>query len=127
MERATQTTDPDTGGGGRREDPQAHRSLTPRRLVLQEIWKPARQQKEDLGGSQTIDFYVYGERGIRLSDALDGNWMGLEGRDDRSLLGDDRLQIILRLQVRLLAIVCPQPRRLTFHSRLLDAHPGNQR
>lgn len=127
MGGATQTTDTGTGSEGGGEDPQVHKSLTLRKLVLQEIWKPSRQQKEELGGSQSIDFSVYGERGVRLSDALDGNWMGLEGRDDRSLLGDERLQIILRLQVRPPAIVRTWPRRLTFPSRLLDAHPGNQR
>ena len=38
----------------------------------QEAYKAARKQKE-LGGSQVIEFYVYGERGVRLSDALGQN------------------------------------------------------
>lgn len=66
----------------------------------QETYKTARKQRE-LGGSQVIEFYVYGERGIRLSDALGQNWAGFEGRDDRSLFDDDRVQIMIRLHVSL--------------------------
>lgn len=84
-------------------DPQGHNGLVPRKLMPQDPYKPVRKQKE-LGGSQVIEFYVYGEKGIRLSDALGKDWVGLEGRDDRSLFGDDRAQIIIRLQVRLPAI-----------------------
>jgi len=105
MERAIQTYNPDTASSSEgEEDPQAHGSPTPRRLVPQETYKPVRQQ-EELGGPQTIEFFVYGEEGIRLSDALEGNWVGFEGRDDRSLFGDDRLQIMIRLQVRFPATV----------------------
>jgi hypothetical protein len=76
--------------------------------LLQETYKPARQQKE-LVGRQTIEFSVFGKEGIRLSDALEGNWVGFEGRDDRSLFGDDRLQIMIRLHVRLPATVFTLP------------------
>jgi len=105
MERAVQTSDPDTASSSEgEEDPQAHNGPTPRRLVPQETYKPPKQKKEP-GGPQIIEFFVYGGEGIRLSDALEGNWVGFEGRDDRSLFGDDRLQIMLRLQVRLPATV----------------------
>lgn len=72
---------------------------TLRTLVPQKVYIPPRQQRE-LGGSQTIEFSVRGGSGIRLSDALEGRWAGLEGRDDDSLFGDDRTQIMLRLHVR---------------------------
>jgi hypothetical protein len=71
-------------------------------VLPQETYKPPRYQKE-LGGIQTIEFSVYGEKGIRLSDALEGKWAGFDGRDDTPLIGDDRIVIILRLQVRLSA------------------------
>lgn len=72
-----------------------------------------------------IEFVVDGERGIRLSDVLEGNWVGLEGRDDRSLFEGTRLQIILRLHVR-------RPLKVLYHhltvsSSSLDVHPGSQR
>ena len=73
-------------------------------------YKPTRRHAE-YEGSDIIRFIVYGEEGIRLSDALEGNWEGLEGRDDRSLFRGDRLQIILRLQVR--GSVCPSLTLLT--------------
>ena len=66
----------------------------------QVTYKTARKQRE-LGGSQVIEFYVYGERGVRLSDALGQNWAGFERRDDRSLFDDDRVQIMIRLRVSL--------------------------
>ena len=47
-----------------------------------------------------IKFVVDGKEGVRLSDALEGNWAGFEGRDDSSLFEGDRPPIILRLQVR---------------------------
>ena len=77
----------------------AHQRQTPRSLVPQEIYKPTRRHIE-FAGSNTIRFIVDGEEGIRLSDAQEGNWVGLEGRDDRSLFKGDRLQIIVRLHVR---------------------------
>jgi hypothetical protein len=52
-------------------------------------------------GSDIIEFVVGGEEGIRLSDASEGNWTDFEDRDDRSLFEEDRLQIIIRLHVRL--------------------------
>lgn len=76
---------------------------TSRTLVPQEVYVPPRQQRE-LGGSQTIGFSVRGGNGIRLSDALEGRCTGLEGRDDDSLFGDDRAQIMLRLHV----VGCPR-------------------
>ena len=88
-----------TNQSTRQGKPQAHRRPTPRGLARQETYKLTRRRAE-FEGSDTIRFVVNGEEGIRLSDALEGNWEGLEGRDDRSLFRGDRLQIILRLQVR---------------------------
>ena len=84
----------DSGGS------QAHGGPTTRELVPQETFRPARQQKEHWD-SQAIEFSAHGGKGVRLSDALDGNWGGLEGRDDRSLFGNNRPQIVIRLRVRL--------------------------
>jgi hypothetical protein len=70
-----------------------------RKLAPQEIYKPARQ-KTIFESPGVVEFVVDGKEGIRLSDALGGNWGGLEGRDDRSLFEGDRLQILLRLNVR---------------------------
>jgi len=105
-ERATQTDA--TSGGEDEEIPQARGGVTARELVPQETYKPARQQKE-LGDLQAIEFSVRGDIGIRLSDALEGNWKGFEGRDDRSLFGGDRLQIMVRLRVRLLITIHISP------------------
>ena len=72
--------------------------------MFQVAYKPARRQK-GLEGTRVVEFYVYGEMGIRLSDVLRENWEGLEGRDNRTLFDDDRrIQIMIRLQVSLLAI-----------------------
>ena len=101
MEKAIQASDPDTATRSEDEDDaQAHNCATTRKLAPQEIFKPTRQQKM-LHGSQAIEFFVNGEKGVRLSDALEENWGGFESRDDRSLFGDDRLQIMVRLHVRL--------------------------
>jgi len=101
MEMAIQTSSPDTATRGEGEkDSQVHNGPTTRKMVPQEIFKPARQQKE-LRDFRVIEFSVNGEKGVRLSDALEENWGGFESRDDRSLFGDDRLQIMVRLHVRL--------------------------
>jgi len=71
--------------------------------MIQQTYKPTRRQKE-LEGTRVVEFYVYGEMGIRLSDALRENWEGLEGRDNRTLFDDDRVQIMIRLLVSLPAI-----------------------
>ena len=127
MEWPIQTSDPDTVTGSEdKEDPQAHDCPTTRELVPQEIFKPARQQKERWD-SQVIEFSVYGEEGIRLSDALEGNWAGFEGRDDRSLFGDGRNQIMVRLHVRPPAIVHTPPRWLILPSSSSSACRGNRR
>ena len=89
---ATRRTEDEAG-------PETHNGHIQRKLVPQVTYKAARQQKE-LEGPRIIDFSVYGEKGIRLSDALEENWVGFEGRDDRSLFGDDRVQIMIRLHVR---------------------------
>lgn len=62
------------------------------------VYTPPRQQKK-FGNPKNIDFFVYGEIGIRLSDALEGKWNGFVGRDDRPLSEEDRAQIMLRLLV----------------------------
>ena len=90
---------PTSGSNGRQEQLQAHRRPIPRGPARQETYKLTRRHAE-FEGSDIIKFIVNGEEGIRISDALEGNWEGLEGRDDRSLFRGDRLQIILRLQVR---------------------------
>jgi len=79
------------------EPPQTHRR--PRGVVRQECYKTTRRWV-DFKGPSIIKFVINGEEGIRLSDALEGNWAGFQGRDDGSLFEDDRGQIILRLQVR---------------------------
>ena len=82
---------------------QKQAQTSPRRIQRQPLsqipYKPVRRQKK-FTGSDTIEFVVNGEEGIRLSDASEGNWGGFEGRDDRSLVGEDRSQIIARIQVR---------------------------
>jgi hypothetical protein len=75
------------------------RQLVSRELAPQEIYRPARRQTE-FGNPGVVEFVVDNKEGIRLSDVLEGNWEGFEGRDDRSLFEDDRLQIIFRLHVR---------------------------
>lgn len=71
----------------------------PRELLPQVPYKSS-ARKARFKSSDTIEFIVNGERGIRLSDALDGNGEGLHGRDDRSLFKGNRPQIIVRIQVR---------------------------
>lgn len=90
------------GDSPRQGDRRPHDSPTPRELIPQETYKPPRQQK-DSGGVQTIEFSVRGEKGIRLSDALEGRWAGFDCQDDRPSFGDNRLSIMLRLRVRLSA------------------------
>ena len=80
--------------------------LTSPTLVPQVDYIPPRQQKK-FEGPKNIDFLVHGEKGIRVSDALEGKWSGLVGRDDRPLAEDDRAQITFRLLVRLRAILPP--------------------
>lgn len=98
---AIQTFDLDTVSVGEDgEESRAHGGLATRKLVPQKTFKPARRQKEPWD-SQIIKFSVYGEEGVRLSDVLEGNWLGFEGRDEMPLSEDDRLQIMIRLHVRL--------------------------
>jgi hypothetical protein len=80
------------------DEPQTHQPVS-RKLAPQEVYKAARQQV-GFRSSGVIEFVVDGKEGIRLSDALEGNWKGFEGRDDRSLFEGVRLQILLRLHVR---------------------------
>ena len=51
-----------------------------------------------------LSFFVRGERGVRLSNALEKKWAGFEGRDDTFLFEDGRIQIMLRLLVSLPSI-----------------------
>ena len=104
------------------EQPQAVVPRAPRDLISQVPYQPARQQAGFTGA--TIEFIVNGERGIRLSDAFEKNFEGLEGRDDRSLFDDRRVQIILRLLVRHMFDV--HRRILILPSSLMDVHPGNR-
>jgi hypothetical protein len=69
-------------------------------------YKSARRQA-GFTGSDVIEFAVNGEKGIRLSNALEDNWVGFEGRDDRSLF--DRPQIIIRLHVGTLSTCFAEP------------------
>ena len=57
-------------------------------FVPQEPYKSTRP-----ASPKVIEFVVNREVGIRLSDALAGNWANFEGRDDRSLFDGDRLQL----------------------------------
>lgn len=86
------------GNNGGRKGPGARNSLSSCDLVPQNIYKPPKRQRK-FKGPKTIQFLVWGEKGIRLSDALEGKWDGFEGRDDRFLFEDDRVQITLRLRV----------------------------
>jgi len=70
------------------------------RGAVRQEWYEHNRRWVDFGGPSIIKFVVYDEEGIRLSDALEGNWAGFQGRDDGSLFEGDRLQITLRLQVR---------------------------
>ena len=74
-----------------RGQPLAHQRPTPRSPARREIYELTRRYVE-FEGSNAIRSVVNGEEGIRLSDALEGNWKGFEGRDDRSLFDCDRLQ-----------------------------------
>ena len=129
-ERAIQTSGPDTES--RSEDERGsptYKWPTTCELVPQEMFKPARQQKT-LWRSQIIEFSVCGGKGLRLSDALEGNCQGgLEGWDDRLLFGNDpRLQIMIRLHVRpLLNRSLPSAPKLTSPSSFLGARHGCQR
>lgn len=109
MEWAIQTSDPDTVNRGEEgEESRAHGGLATRKLVPQKTFKPARRQNKSWD-SQVVKFSVHGEEGVRLSDVLEGNWLGFEGRDEMPLSGDDRLQIMIRLHVRLPATSAVHP------------------
>ena len=115
--------------GAKQGRTQAHQRPTPRDPARQESYKLTRRHAE-FEGSDVIRFVVNGEEGIRLSDALEGNWEGFEGRDDRSLFDGDRLQIILRLQVREIrsaSIIDGPPPRPIIPSSSSAVHPGNRR
>ena len=81
------------------EHAQASQSPTSLRLVSQVAFKSSRHQAK-FTGSESIVFNVDGQEGVRLSDTLEGNWVGLKGRDDRSLFDDNRLHVLIRLHVR---------------------------
>ena len=124
--QATQSN-PANRSSYRQERPQASRQWTPRSPTRQETYKVARCRAE-FKDRKIIKFIVNGREGIRLSDALEGNWAGFEGRDDRSLFGGDRLQIMIRLQVRdPISIRRDRLRSLTFPSSSSAVHLGNQR
>jgi hypothetical protein len=76
----------------------AHSPPTLYSLVPQVPYRAIRQR---FTGHEDIEFIVNGEVGIRLSDALAGNWTGFENRDDRPFFGGDQVQILVRLRVRL--------------------------
>jgi hypothetical protein len=77
--------------------PQVYRGLAPRDLVFQEPFKTTRR----FAGPDVIEFIVNGKEGVCVLNALEENWTGFERWDDQSLFEGGRLQIILRLQVRL--------------------------
>jgi len=83
----------------RRERPQANRQPTTRTPAPQVTYKLVRRHVE-FKDFKVIKFIANGKEGIRLSDVLGGNWAGFEGRDDESLFGGERLQIMIRLHVR---------------------------
>ena len=80
---------------------QARQQPIPRHLVSQVAFKSTRHQA-GFTGPDVITFAVEGQEGVRLSDAIEGKWVGFKGRDDRSLFDGTRLQILIRLHVRLL-------------------------
>lgn len=90
------------------EQGQVHGRPIPRDPIPQVPYRSSRRQ-EQFTNSQAIKFVVNGEEGIRLSDALEGNWTGFQGRDDTFTFGGvGRSQIMIRLHVRRLPNVCQQ-------------------
>ena len=78
---------------------QSRRPTVTRNLVPQKPYQSNTRQ----GGftsSEVVQFIVNGRAGIRLSDALEEKWEGLDGRDDRSPFAGNRSQVIIRLQVK---------------------------
>ena len=69
------------------------------KMVPQVIYRPTRHPTNFVK-SKIIKFVVNGKEGICLSNASEGDWVGFEGGDDRSLFEGDRLQIMIRLHVR---------------------------
>ncbi|KAF9779827.1 hypothetical protein BJ322DRAFT_344683 [Thelephora terrestris] len=92
-EKATQTIQSDYASEGDITAVQKQR-----RPILRPVPQVAYRSMRHQTAPCTIEFFVNGKRGICLSDALEGNWVGLEGRDDRSLFEDGRLQIMFRFQ-----------------------------
>lgn len=82
-----------------REEPKVNKPPIVRKLAPQEFYGSIRKPT-NFRSSYTIEFRVDGQEGIRLSDASEDNWVGLEGRDDRLLFEGDYLQMIIRLHVR---------------------------
>lgn len=78
---------------------QAGNCQTLRELIPQDIYQPPRQKKK-FKEFRVIEFSVRGEKGLLLSDALEGKWDGFDGRDDKPFSCDDGAQIMLRLRVR---------------------------
>ena len=108
------------------ERPRALQLPTPRNLAPQESYRPT-PHHAGFTGSGTIKFVVNGEDGIRLSDASEGNWVGFEGRDDRTLFEGERLQIIIRLHVSHPISVRHQLCCLILAPSSSGVRPGNQR
>ena len=101
MDTAARASDQNTASRSEYgEIPPIRNDPTSREFVPQKVYKPLRRQQNP-GDPQTIEFLVSGERGICLSYALEKKWDGFEGRDDTTLFGDIRIQIMLRMQARL--------------------------
>lgn len=105
-EIGAQTIDFDTTGKHEhgREAHQTDRPPVVRELAPQETYKiPRRPRGVGVTGKpDVIEFIADGKRGIRLSDVSEDNWARFEGGEDRPLSNEGRLQIIIRLHVRLL-------------------------
>jgi len=103
-EKTTQTTNLDTSGECKRDHwEEAHQMCRPplkHKMAPQELYKATRHLT-GFGESDIIEFIVDSEEGICLSNASEDNWVGFKGGDDRSLFEGDRLQIMIRLHVRL--------------------------
>jgi hypothetical protein len=99
-EKAIQTIQLDFLGESHvgKEKPRVDRQSIPLWLLSQKTYRSNRLR--GFCDSNVIKFFVNGEEGIRLSDASEGVWVGLDDRDER-LLFEGRSQIMVRLHVRL--------------------------
>ena len=123
-DKAIQTVDPNTSGGCQAGQEELQ-TLQPRKLVPQESYR-APGQPRNFGNTNPIEFIVNGEEGIRLSDVSEDKWVGFEGGDDRSLFEGERLQIMIRLHVRLVRCALI-PLMLNFPFKFVGCSPWHSK